>query len=210
MTRPARSPRSRGFTIIEMLTVVAILGLILSLVSLEFINVVSDTLHTRADTDAEAQARLAMSKISTQMRTGYWDYIDFPNPSPTPYPVVSPLPNTTTLPYVAFYRAVPGDLSAGMPVLGNGAPNTTFELVTFQMNALQPGELDEVTTVQPNGVASTPMPIAQDVSDFEVTADPTIFGKYDVRITVSIPSSHCTSNNCTFTLDSVVYAGGTQ
>jgi prepilin-type N-terminal cleavage/methylation domain-containing protein len=208
-----QSRRVRGFTLVEMIVVVAVIGLILSLVSLEFISVVSTVLHTRANTDAESQARTAMSKIGSQVRSSYWDYVDYPPFQDTG--VASPQPGTTTVPYIAFYRVTPGSLVSmpnpcTSPGVNFGAPCPPFELVTIELSATTPGELDEIITPQPNGPPSSPMPIAYNVSDFEVTSVSSagFTNKYDIRLQVSQPSTHCTSNSCTYTLDNVIFAGG--
>ncbi len=54
MSRRQRFRRSEGFTLIEMLVVIGLVGLILTLIGLEFVAVVNHTLHTRAETDAAA------------------------------------------------------------------------------------------------------------------------------------------------------------
>src|SRR5579864_7930837 len=91
--------RGDGFTLVEMLVSLGIIGLILTLIGLEFVGVVNHTLHTRANTDAESQARLIMSQVSTQLRTAYFDVSDYPTTAPAKWlPVVSPLPAPSASP----------------------------------------------------------------------------------------------------------------
>jgi type II secretory pathway pseudopilin PulG len=198
-----------GFSIIETLIAVAVVGLILTLIGLEFVGVVDDTLHTRANTDAESQARLIMARVSTRMRTSFYDVTDN---IPGPLPVVSPV--ATSAPYVTFYRVRPGGLQGPIPLCtpGNahsgGEPCPPFELVTIQMNPIKPGELDEIITPQPGGTAGLPNILGRNVTSFTVTAQSST--QYNVEVRVSIPSSHCSgpARTCTFTLDNVVYIGG--
>ena len=206
--------RVRGFGIIDTLVAVAMFGLILTLIGLEFVGVVDDTLHTRANTDAESQARVIMAKVTSHMRTSFFDYTDFPA-QPTALPVVSPTP-TASAGYVTFYRVSKGSLAGPIPTCtagpgqNAGAPCPSFELVTIQMNPLKPGELDEIITPMPSGVAQPPIVLGRNVSAFTVTAQSAT--QYNVALTVSIPSSHCAGavRSCSFTLDSVVYIGGLQ
>jgi prepilin-type N-terminal cleavage/methylation domain-containing protein len=206
MKRPNRKTSS-GFTLVEMIVAVSIFGLILALIGFEFVSVVDKTLHTRANTDAEAQARLAMAKVSKDMRSGYFDYKDYP--AATPYPILSPLPGASAG-YVAFYHVSKGGLGS-IPGTCTTSPNIgipcpPFELVTIQMSPTTPGELDEITIPQPGGIPSSPMPLAQHVSVFTVFALSS--AEYDVKITVAQPSGHCVANACTFTLDNILYVGG--
>jgi prepilin-type N-terminal cleavage/methylation domain-containing protein len=207
----------RGFTLVEMITVVFILGLILTLLSYEFLSVIDDTLRTRSNTDAESQARVIMQKIETHMRVAYYDYVDMPPGSPIP--VVSPLPqgSATPAPYVVFYRVSAGGLANTTPRqcgpgVGNsaltGAPCPPFELVTIQLNPLNPGELDELITDLPSMVQEPPIVLGTNVTSFGVTA--ISYDEYNVSLTVTQPSSpnYCANQNCSFTIDDNIYVGG--
>jgi prepilin-type N-terminal cleavage/methylation domain-containing protein len=217
MSRHLDHGSSRGFTLVEMITVVAILGLILTLLGYEFLSVISDTLRTRANTDAESQARVIMQKIDTHLRVAYYDYVDNPTPK-TVEPVVSPLPQSsaTPVPYVVFYRVAAGGLAnttpqfcpAGTPIAG--APCPPFELVTIQLNPLNPGELDELITELPTMLQEPPIVLGSNVTNFGVTA--ISLDEYNVSLTVTQPSSpnHCANNSCSFTLDDNVFVGGGQ
>ncbi len=209
MSRP-RNRATRGFTLVEMITVVAIIGLILTLLSLEFISVVNSTLHSRANTDAESQARVIMAKIETHMRSAYFDYTDFTG---SPAPVISPIPGASAG-YVLFYRSAPGQLSPAMNTCSDGAPCPQFETVLIQMNPKVSGELDEIITPQPGGAALPATVLGTNVSSFTVSGQGT--NRYDIALTVSEPSGHCTHDPntgrdaCTFSLNDVVYVGGSE
>jgi len=202
---------SRGITLVELLVVITIIGLILTLLGLEFVSVVNSTLHSRANTDAESQARLIMSKVETRLRSSYWDYTDFSGLNASPEPVISPLPGSSAG-YLLFYRSSPGQLTTGLGPCGNpafdGAPCPQFETVLIQMNPSVPGELDEIITPQPSGTAEPVTVLGTNVTNFTVTGQGV--ERYDVALTVSEPSGHCVNTACTFTLNDVVYVGGNQ
>lgn len=208
--------RSAGFTLIETCVAIAIFGLVLTAIGLEFVSVVDHTLHTRADSDAESQARLIMARVSGHMRTAYFDVTDFPTmPAVKAVPVVSPVPLSSPTSSVTFYRVSKGGLATPVPVCSPGTPNQgspcpPFELVTIALSTSNPGELDEMIAPQGAGAGapSSPMPIGNNVTNFGVTA---LSNKqYNVTITVSEPSGHCVANACSFTLDNVIYVGGQE
>lgn len=208
----------RGFSILEMLMVCVILGLVLSMIGYEFVGVVSTALHTRANTDAQAQSRLIMTKVEHEMHAAFPDISDcpsFPDAKNCPSPlgtlvVVQPAPKGTPGPVAEFYRVRQGSLNVAIPKCPTTQrPCPPYDLVTIQLNALVPGELDE--TVQPAtgaGPSSTTV-IGNNVSSFTVAPDQLSGSSdYTIDLTVSIPSTHCTSNACDYTLNSVVYVGG--
>jgi len=210
--RQARNRRNYGFTLVEMITVVAVFGLILTLLGLEFVSVVDHTLHTRASTDAESQARIIMSKVETHLRTAYFDYTDFPSATATPA-VASPLPASSATPaaFVTFYRVTPGSMATTPPTCApssplKGALCPPFDLVTIQINPLIPGELDEIVTQLPSGVVEPTIVLGTNVSNFGVT--PVSSNRYDLSLTVTEPSTHCSGDACSFTLNDIVYVGG--
>jgi|GEM_PF-2200539 len=215
MSTVRRPKRSSGFTLVELLVAIAVLGLILTFIGLEFVSVVDNTLHTRASVDAEAQARIVMAKVSGQMRGAYFDETDYPTAAPAQQlAVVSPIPVPSASPtgLVVFYRVSKGGL-ATIPVTcatgaNQGAPCPPFELVTIQMSTTNPGELDEIVTAQPAGSPSSPTPIGQNVTNFGVTGISK--NEFDVTLTVTQPSSRCVSDACSFTLNNVIYVGGQE
>lgn len=206
-----------GFTLVETIVAVSIFGLILTLIGLEFVGVVNHTLHTQADTDAEAQARLVMAKVSTQLRAAYFDWTDFPTAQPkNALPVVSPTPavvgTATPASFVVFYRVSKNELQS-IPATCAGAPCPKYDLVQIYQSTTNPGELDEVVTQMPSGVPSSPMPIGQHVTSFDVTPIAETSdkgGQYEIKVTITQPSGHCTGNACTFTLDNIIYVGAQE
>lgn len=214
MKRREKLRSAGGFTLVEMLVVISVFGLILTLIGLEFVSVVDNTLHTRANTDAESQARIVMGKVTTHMRTAFFDVTDAVPGSPRP--VASPY--QTSAPYVTFYRVAKGGLGGPIPpcpaggIHNGGEPCPPYELVTIQMNALNPGELDEIITSMPGGNAQPPIILGRNVTSFIVTSPTTSSTQYNIDLTVSVPSGHCggPTKSCSFTLDNVVYVGGSE
>jgi prepilin-type N-terminal cleavage/methylation domain-containing protein len=202
-----RTQPARGFTLIEMLVVVGIFGLILTAIGLEFSGVVSHTLHTRANTDAEGGARIMLTGVSDEMRAAFPDLTDFPlGPPPT---VTQPAVNSTG-PVAQFYRVHQGSLGDPIPACAapnNLAPCPPFDVVTIQIDPLKPGVLEKLAQPVAGGGPSVRTVLGTNVTQFAVTSngDGT---RYSVDITVAAPSSHCRNNACTFTLDNVVYIGG--
>jgi hypothetical protein len=202
-----------------MLIVLVLVGLILTLLGFELVSAVGDTLHTRANIDAESQARVTMQKIDTHLRVAYYDYVDDPNPG-TPLPVISPIPAPTpsAAPYITFYRVASGGLSStnpqqckgsigsGGPLANSGAPCPPFELVTIQLNPSVPGELDEIVTPLPGTTQNRPVVLGTDVTNFGVTALSS--DEFQITLTVSVPSWQCATNRCSFTLSHDVFVAG--
>src|SRR5579872_274965 len=203
MRTRGRLRHNRGFTLVEMLTVLVVLGLVLSMIGLEFYGVVSNTLHTRANMDAESIARLGMSKVSNEMRLAFPDTTDN-----LALPAVVQ-PAATAGPVADFFKVHQGSLGQPIPVcpalsLNPGAPCPPYDEVVIQINPKVPGELDEIITPV-KGKTLPAIVLARNVTGFSVTPSGT---QYDVEITVTAPSSHCVSNGCSFTLDNAIYVGG--
>src|SRR5579872_4308126 len=199
---------SRGFTLLEMLTVVVVVGLVLSMMGLEFYGVVSNTLHTRANMDAETMARLAAAKVNKEMRLAAQDTTDnLAQPAIVqPGGATKPTPG----PIAEFYRVQQGSLGQAIPICGGtinpGAPCPPFDDVVIQIDPKVPGELDEIVTPVKTGIAETPIVLARNVTGFTVTPNGS---QYDLAITITTPSTHCVSNGCSFTINTAVYSGGT-
>lgn len=160
-----------------------------------------------------------MSKVETHLRTAYYDYVDAPAGSPNP--VVAPVPGPSTpSTFVTFYRVQPGQMPNPAPTCPGsslkGAPCPPFELVTIQLNPLTPTELDEIVTLEPSGKVEPTTILGNNVSNFGVTAVEDSSGvgvpggEYDIALTVTEPSNHCVNDQCSFTLNDVVYLGGQQ
>src|ERR1700737_1381109 len=107
---------ARGFTLVETLTSVAIIGLILLLIGYEFDAIIGHSIHTRSNRDMETNARIAVSKVTNRLRTASPWVIGTP-PPPTPVPgqvIINPVPGVppgTTGTILQFYRVHPGSLA---------------------------------------------------------------------------------------------------
>src|SRR6516162_10296296 len=90
-TKSKSRSQDRGFTLVEMLTVVVILGLMIVLIGYEFDSTISGYFHDRTNMDTQTQSRLVMTKVVNRLRgASPWEFAS--NPSPTasgqPHPVV--------------------------------------------------------------------------------------------------------------------------
>ncbi len=223
MTKHRRG--SRGFTLAEMLTATAIIGLMLVLLGYEFDHALEHLLHTRSNRDMESTARLTMSKVTNSLRTASpWVFVT-PGPPPTPDPnqvIVNPLPVATpgaTATAISFYRVQPGSLAdpAKIGTDATGAPSLAYDLVTIQRstNPCNPGCADpspdylvESAINEATGSPEVPIVLGKDVTDFQVTAiGSKEAAQVNVTLTVGADSSRC-DPDCTYTTSSSVYVGG--
>src|ERR1700680_843578 len=120
-------PSARGFTLVETLISVAIIGLILLLIGYEFDAIIGHSIHTRSNRDMETSARLAISKVTNRLRTASPWVIGTPTPAPPAVAervIINPVPTGapgTTGRFLQFYRVPPGSLTnrAAIPSPGN-------------------------------------------------------------------------------------------
>ncbi len=176
--RPRKRPR--GFTIVEMLISMTIMGLVLALAVVEFAMVFNHNSLTSANITAEANARIAMAKVTNEMRQAMPDVTDFTTP---PYPmVVTPTaPPASTAPGTAqtiqYYRVDNG--SAGLtaspiPVDANGNPVPCYDLITLTYDPV--GQtitrtIQLVTNTNCTAPSTTNDVLARNVVGFTVSAE---------------------------------------
>lgn len=214
----------RGFTLVEMVTSVAIVGLILLLIGYEFDASLSNLIHTRSNRDMESNARIVMTKVTNRLRTASpWVF----NPAPPPPPagvhqvIMIPVPVTTpgaTSNVLQFYRVRPGSLAnpAAIPTPGN-VPNPPYDLVTIQRSTCptpgctdtSPNYLVETAVDAQTGAQSEPpLVLGNDVTNFSVTATGNLFpAKVDVSLTVVSPGPRCTPV-CSYVANNSIWVGG--
>ncbi len=128
-----RAPR--GFTVVEMLISMTIMGLVLALAVVEFAMVFNHNNLTTANITAESNARISMAKVTNELRQAMPDITDFSGN----YPIVTrpPVPAPSTAPVasqtVSFYRVHngPGGLTTPVPVDSAGDPIPCYDLVTL-------------------------------------------------------------------------------
>ena len=226
---------NRGFTLVEMLTVVAILGLIIVLIGYEFDSTIGSYFHDRANMDTQAQSRLVMTKVVNRLRgASPWEFASNPSPVPSgqphaviiyPVPAPTPAPTATSL---TFYRPHPGSLSLAttVPLSSGGAPDPPYDVVTIQRskcpfvgckdpspNYLVETAVDGVTNAQ----SETPVVLGSNVTDFSVSAQGTVSpALVTVSITVQNTAPGChpavpppsPPPFCNYTAHDTVWVGG--
>jgi prepilin-type N-terminal cleavage/methylation domain-containing protein len=223
-----KAPSARGFTLVETLTAVAIIGLILLLIGYEFDAIIGHSIHTRSNRDMETNARIAISKVTNRLRTASPWVIGTPTPAPPAVaervilnPVPAPLPGATGT-ILQFYRVHPGSLAnpATIPTPGN-VPYPPYDIVTIQRSTCpnppcsdpSPNYLVETATdAQTGSPSEAPLVLANDVTAFLVTATGDPKGqsaKIDVSLTVRSTSPKC-GPHCAYTTGSSVWVGGVQ
>ena len=236
MTVKRRHPSSeRGFTLVEMMTVVVIVGLIMLLIGYELDSTIGGYFHDRQNMDTQTQSRLVMTKVVNRLRgASPWEF--FSNPSPVPsgaahpvilYPVPgpSPAPTGTSL---QFLRPRPGSLSlaTAIPTSPAGAPDPPYDIVTIQRSTCpfvgckdpSPNYLVETATDALSGLPSEqPVVLGSNVTDFTVSAQGQVSpALVTVSITVenTAPGCHPTvpppspAPFCNYTAQDTVWVGG--
>lgn len=232
--RRKRQALRRGFTLVEMLTVVAIVGLMLLLIGYELDSTIHGYFHDRSNMDTQAQSRLVMTKVVNRLRgASPWEFASAPTPSASgqPHPVIlypvpgpSPAPTGTSL---QFYRPHPGSLSlaTAIPTPSN-APDPPYDIVTIQRSTCpfvgckdpSPNYLVETAIDAKSGLQSQqPLVLGTNVTDFTVSAQ----GKVSpALVTVSITVENTTPGChpavpppspppfCNYTAQDTVWVGG--
>jgi prepilin-type N-terminal cleavage/methylation domain-containing protein len=225
----------RGFTLVEMLTVVAIVGLILMLIGVEIDASITGYTHDRANLDTESQSRLVMTKVVNRLRgASPWVFASAPSPGPTssapdpvilyPTPAPSPAATATSL---TFYRPHPGSLSLATSIpLFNGVPDPPYDIVTIERAKCptvgctdpSPNYLVETAVDAASGAQSEqPLVLGTNVTAFSATAAGSVSpAMVTVEITVQnmAPGCHPAAPppspppSCTYTAADSVWIGG--
>jgi prepilin-type N-terminal cleavage/methylation domain-containing protein len=219
----ARGRLNRGFTLVEMITSVAIVGLILVLIGYEFDASLGNLIHTRSNRDMESNARVVMSKVTNRLRSASpWVFNPSPPPTGSHQVILSPVPATSppaTSNVLQFYRVRPGSLvnAGGIHTDADGLPDPPYDIVTIQRSTCptigctdpSPNYLVE-SAVDAQTLAQTepPMVLGKDVTNFLVTATgPVSPAQVDISLTVASTSSRCDAK-CSYTTNSSIWVGG--
>lgn len=217
MSERRRRGASRGFTLLEVMTSVFILGLILLLIGYEFDHTVSHMLHTQSNVDAESNARVIMAKIETGLRAATPN-LQAPNNTQI---MLNPLTvgSSTSLSYKRVHQ---GALSDPNKVnLVNGAPAPAFDDVTIQCKtACSPTTPDQLVETSVDDLLHTPVSsrtIGHDVTNFSVdyNGGDSATGQVTIHLSVAHPfdakrNNYTTSRcnpTCIFTVESSVEVG---
>jgi prepilin-type N-terminal cleavage/methylation domain-containing protein len=184
MHQTQRARTARGFTLIEMLTAMFVLGVVLTLTVSEFTYAIANFRWTNAHLDAETQARVAMARINDLMKMGTPDILNSncikDELKCSVIEPAAPLQNSTDgNSSISFYEvtnstADAGHLSPSMTVDASGNPLPTYDVVTV---LYQPPDLIECTTTVAAFEANPSQPclnvgvqtIAYDVTAFGIT-----------------------------------------
>jgi|GEM_PF-3788788 len=171
----------RGFSIIEMLFAMGILGLVLSLTLAEFITAFGHFSFAQTHMDAEMAGRVAMSKVNDVLQLASSDH----NPADTPgcsakcQIVANPLAFTTTGSSndvaIIVTTTDPGDpngqLSPGMNTVGQ-VPRPDYQVVELSYDGVKQEIRESRSTYSAyftGGVPSSTSVLARNVSSFSVT-----------------------------------------
>lgn len=129
--RPARSRahHHRGFTLVELLVSMTIIGLLLGAILVEFTQAFCHVALTQANLSSEQQARLAAAKVGNEFSQATQDITDC-GASPCK-PLLAPLPSSTSAPSVSFYRARGLDPGSMAIDPASGAPRPSYDVVTI-------------------------------------------------------------------------------
>jgi prepilin-type N-terminal cleavage/methylation domain-containing protein len=232
---PKRFAQSRGFTLVEMLTVVVIVGLIMLLIGYELDSTISGYFHDRNNMDTQTESRLVMTKVVNRLRgASPWEFFSAPSPSASggphqviliPAPGPSPAPTATSL---QFYRPHPGSLSlaTAIPTSPAGAPDPPYDIVTIQRATCpfvgckdpSPNYLVETAVDASTDLPSEqPVVLGSNVTDFTVSAQGNVSpALVTVSITVQNTAPGChpavpppsPPPFCNYTAQDTVWVGG--
>ena len=164
--------RVRGFTLVEMVVAMAVMGIVMTLAALEFKYVVEQHLFAESHLTAEQQARVAMAKVTGASRQA--SVVDStPVPGITSQPAFLE-PASTPGPRLVFTQAAP--LSPDMPTQ-NGVPVPCYDkvqLYVLQPSLAEPGDLwEQADPYDPSKPCQTdyshmPLLVARNVQAFQV------------------------------------------
>lgn len=141
----------RGFTLVEMLVAMAVMGIVMSFAALEFKDVVFTYISIGSHLSSEQQARLAMAKVSDALRQA--SVVDNPDPNSTAKPGQAVTePSTTPGPRLVFTAAA--EVDTNMPLDENGRPTPCYNVVQIYWEPSSespPGNLFEQIDPNPPG-----------------------------------------------------------
>jgi len=175
---PTRA-KTRGFTIVELMISMSIMGLVLALAIIEFVMVFNHNSLMTADLAADQNGRVVMARVTNELREGMPDVTDYTAPS-TPPPIVSnPTPAASAAPVqtISFWRVHSGsgglDDPVAIPTDANGNPVPCYDQVSLVYDAVG-HTITRTVTLKTNVNCPTPQTttdiVARNVSSFGATA----------------------------------------
>ena len=183
--------KPRGFTVPELLISMTIMGIVLALAVLEFAMVFNHNTLMNANLSADQNARIAMAKVTNELRQAMPDFTDYSTGqmvvSPTAPPTATAASPVTT---VQFYRVHngPGGLTTPVPTDSAGNPIPCYDLVTLTWDSTAKTITKTVALVTntncPNA-ATTSNIIARNVTNFGVTAQTDTLFDIDLQTAAS-------------------------
>jgi prepilin-type N-terminal cleavage/methylation domain-containing protein len=186
-----RANNRRGFTIVELLISMTILGLVLGLAIIEFAMVFNHNNLMNANLTADQNARIAMAKVTNELRQAMPDITDSSTGTivvtPTaPPPSTAPAPVTT----VSFYRVHngAGGLVTPVPTSAAGDPTPCYDLVTLTYDPVAK-TISKTVTLQTNAICTTASTattvLARNIVGFGVTAETATLFDVDLQTVAS-------------------------
>lgn len=178
----SRTNASRAFTVVELLISMSILGIVLGLAIVEFAMVFNHNNLMSANLSADQNARIAMARVTNELRQGMPDLTDFPTSTTI---VTSPTSGSAST--VTFYRVHngPGGLVTPMPTDVHGGPVPCYDLVTLSYDNVA-HTITKTVTLQTNTncatASTTTSVLARNVMGFAVTVASTNGMLFDVDL----------------------------
>jgi prepilin-type N-terminal cleavage/methylation domain-containing protein len=183
--------KTRGFTVIELMISMAIMGLVLALAIVEFVMVFNHNSLMTADLSADQNGRIVMAKVANELREGMPDVTDFTTPA-TPPPIVSnPTPPAgAPSQTISFWRVHSGtgglDDPIAIPTDAFGNPTPCYDQVSLVYDPAA-HTITRTVTLKTNAKCPTPSTttniIASNVSSFGATAQSTNLIDIDLQTT---------------------------
>jgi|GEM_PF-4510314 len=188
MMRRRYTKHERAFTIPELLVAFVVIGIIMSLASVEFYMVTHHFAKTSTELDSEREARTVMAEVSEQLRQASPNIAGGSTPQVSTLPVQSPVypgPTVSPTPVSSVTFTMPTQSTE----ITSADPTTVqYDTVTIQQDTVvNPGhDYPDLLLIRidPNNNRTTEH-IGRDVASFSVT--PTFSNMYDIDLTISPP-----------------------
>jgi prepilin-type N-terminal cleavage/methylation domain-containing protein len=176
---------NRGFTVVELLISISIMGIVLGLAVVEFAMVFNHNNLLSANLSAEQTARISMTRVTNELRQAMPDLTDFPTSNTV---VTAPLTGSSSS--ISFYRVHdgPGGFATPIPTTLNGDPVPCYDLVTLSYDNVA-HTISKTVTLQTNTNCSTASTttsvLARNVVGFNVTEVTTYLYDIDLQTVAS-------------------------